>query len=488
MKRHSGVLLHISSLGGKYGIGTLGKSAWEFCAFLASSGCSAWQVLPVNPRGLGFSPYNSISSSAGDPLFIDPEALYEAGLITKDELSSAEHPNLERVDYKIVIPERSRLLRLAFSRFRDYDALHAFCDRESHWLSDYASFMSIREELGGIAWQHFPAELRDKSGLSAWRDEHVEDENYYKFEQFMFFTQWEKLKRFANLKGISLIGDVPIYVALDSCDVWSAPEIFNLNDSLTPFDVSGCPPDAFSADGQLWGNPTYRWERLAQSGYSWWVARLSHCAKMFDTVRLDHFRAFEAYWSVPFGAQTADCGHWEKGPGKPFFDTVKKALPELHMIAEDLGFLTDEVFKLRDECDLPGMRVLQFAFDSDENNIYLPDKYVENCVVYTGTHDNDTLRGFIDSAPVWQLDFARRYLAPRDGETLGDAFLRAAWSSCASLAIAPMQDFLNLPTSARMNTPSTVNDKNWRWRMADGALTPELNERLLKLNKDYSRT
>ena len=487
MKRQSGVLMHISSLNGKYGIGTLGKTAWEFVEFLAKSGFSAWQVLPVNPRGPGFSPYNSISSFAGDALFIDPEALYDAGLITQDELKSAEHENRERVDFKIVIPERTRLLRLAFSRFRDYDALDAFCERESHWIGDYASFMSIREELGGIAWQHFPSQLRDKSGLSEWRENHREDENYYKFEQFMFFSQWEKLRTFANSKGISLIGDVPIYVSLDSCDVWSSPGIFNLNDALVPFDVSGCPPDAFSAEGQLWGNPTYRWNRLAESGFSWWIARLSHCAKMFDTVRLDHFRAFEAYWSVPFGAQNAVCGHWEKGPGRPFFDTVKAALPNLSLIAEDLGFLTEEVFALRDGCALPGMKVLQFAFDSDDNNIYLPHKYPENCVVYTGTHDNDTLRGFLESAPLHLLDFARRYLSPADGETLFDAFLRAAWSSRADLAIAPMQDFLNLPSSARMNTPSTVNDRNWRWRMQEGILSDELSEKLYTFNKKYTR-
>lgn len=486
-KRHSGVLMHISSLGGKYGIGTLGKCAYDFCDFLANSGFSSWQVLPINPRGVGFSPYSSISSFAGEPLFIDPEELYKEGLIKKSELNAAVLPNSERVDFKIVIPERIRLLRLAFSRFTDFDALNEFCDREGEWLRDYASFMSIRDELGGIAWRNFPRGLRGKEELALWRKEHVDDENYYKFEQYMFFSQWGNLRKYANDRGIRLIGDVPIYVALDSCDVWSSPEIFNLNDELTPFDVSGCPPDAFCAEGQLWGNPTYRWDRLETHGYSWWIARLAHCAKLFDTVRLDHFRGFEAYWSVPFGAQTAVCGHWEKGPGKPFFDAVKKSLPNLNMIAEDLGFLTDEVFALRDSCQIPGMKVMQFAFDGDENNLYLPDKYTENCIAYTGTHDNDTLRGFIESAPVYKLDFARRYLAPQDGESLGDAFLRAVWASRADVAIAPMQDLLNLPTTARMNTPSTVNDKNWRWRMADDSITPELSERLLKLNKNHLR-
>ena len=487
MKSQSGVLMHISSLNGKYGIGTLGKEARAFADFLAESGFSAWQMLPVNPRGLGFSPYSSISSFAGDPLFIDPEELFELGLITSDELRSAEHENIGKVDYKIVIPERARLLRIAFSRFRDYDALAAFCDREGTWLSDYASYMSIRDELGGISWQHFPAHLRSRTGVSEWRAEHKADEDYYKFEQFMFFSQWEKLRLHANEKGISLIGDVPIYVAYDSCDVWSSPEIFNLNDDLIPFDVSGCPPDAFSAEGQLWGNPTYRWGRLAENGYLWWIARLSHLAKMFDTVRLDHFRAFEAYWSVPYGAMNAVCGHWEQGPGKAFFDAVRAALPKLELIAEDLGFLTEEVFRLRDGCELPGMKVLQFAFDSDENNLYLPHNHTENSVVYTGTHDNDTLRGFIESAPGYRLDFARRYLAPDEGETLFDAILRAAWSSVSFLAIAPMQDFLCLPTSARMNTPSTVSEKNWRWRMGEEKLTKKLSSKLLSLNKKYSR-
>ncbi len=487
MKRQSGVLMHVSSLNGKYGIGTLGKEAHAFADFLSESGFSAWQMLPVNPRGLGFSPYSSISSFAGDPLFIDPGELFALGLITEDELRSAEHENIGKVDYKIIIPERTRLLRIAFSRFRDYDALEAFCDREGTWLSDYASYMSIRDELGGISWQHFPARLRSKSGLSEWRAEHKADEDYYKFEQFMFFSQWEKLRIHANEKGISLIGDVPIYVAYDSCDVWSSPEIFNLNDDLVPFDVSGCPPDAFSAEGQLWGNPTYRWGRLADNGYLWWIARLAHCAKMFDTVRLDHFRAFEAYWSVPFGAMNAVCGHWEQGPGKAFFDAVRTALPNLDLIAEDLGFLTEEVFRLRDGCNLPGMKVLQFAFDSDEHNLYLPHNHTENSVVYTGTHDNDTLRGFIEFAPGYRLDFARRYLAPQDGETLFDALLRAAWSSVSFLAIAPMQDFLFLPTSARMNTPSTVSEKNWRWRMGENLLGGELSEKLLAFNKKYSR-
>lgn len=486
-KRFCGVLSHISSLSGEYGIGTLGSEAISFCNFLKDGGFSAWQVLPINPQGPGFSPYNSISSFAGNPLLISPEGLFEMGLITKEELLSEKLPNTGRVDFKIVIAKRANLLRLAFSRFSDFDALNSFCDREGEWLRDYASFMTIREELGGIAWQHFPAELRNKSALPAWREEHRDEENYYKFEQYIFFSQWKALREYANSLGISLIGDVPIYVSLDSCDVWSCPEIFNLSESLAPIDVSGCPPDAFCSEGQLWGNPTYLWDKLSQSNFSWWIARLSHCRNLFDTVRLDHFRAFEAYWAVPYGSPNAIVGEWKKGPGKAFFDTVKKTLPDLNMIAEDLGFLTEDVFRLRDESKIPGMRVLQFAFDSDENNIYLPHNYIENCVVYTGTHDNDTLRGFIESAPVYVLDFARRYLSPSDGESLSDAFLKAAWASRAYLAIAPIQDFLNLPSVARMNTPSTVNDRNWRFRIYDGALNTELSKKLLAFNRAHNR-
>ncbi len=485
--RSSGILMHISSLDGDYGIGTLGREAFAFCDFLKDSGFSAWQVLPINPQGPGFSPYNSLSSFAGNPLFISPEELFKDGLITKSELASFIEKNIGRVDFKIVMPERARLMRKAFSRFKDYDTLESFCEKKGEWVRDYASFMTIREELGGILWQSFPRELRDKSGLSEWRSAHKPEEDYYKFEQYIFSKQWHALRQYANSLGIKLIGDVPIYVSLDSCDVWSAPEIWNLNEHNAPFDVAGCPPDAFSADGQLWGNPTYNWRLLSERGYSWWISRLSHLASMFDTVRLDHFRAFEAYWSIPASSPTAASGHWEKGPGKPFFDAVFHELPNLSLIAEDLGFLTPEVFRLRDECGIPGMRVLQFAFDSDTNNIYLPDKYVENCVVYTGTHDNDTLRGFIETAPAYKLAFARRYLAPDESETLFDAFIRAAWSSCAECAIIPMQDVLNLSSQARMNTPSTVNDRNWRWRMTDNAITSDIAEKFKSLNSKYNR-
>ncbi len=488
MERYSGVLMHISSLGGKYGIGTLGKKAKEFCDFLKETKTHAWQVLPINPHGPGFSPYNSISSFAGNPLFIDPERLAELGLLTEEECVSSQTENTGRVDFKTVITEHTRLLRLAFSRFKDFSALEAFCEREKNWISDYATFMTIREEIGGVAWPHFPKELRNRSALPLWREEHKRDEDYYKFEQFMFFSQWEELRSYAKECGISLIGDVPIYVSYDSCDVWASPEIFNLSENLVPLDVSGCPPDAFSSEGQLWGNPTYNWDKLSKEGYSWWIERLSHCAKMFDVVRLDHFRGFEAYWSVPYGSDTARTGEWKKGPDKPFFDAVKEALPSLDIIAEDLGFLTEEVFRLRDGCGFPGMRVLQFAFDSDDSNIYLPDKYIENCVVYTGTHDNDTLRGFIESAPEYKLSFASGYLSPKEDESLADAFLNAAWSSKANIAIAPMQDLLNLPASARMNIPSTVNDKNWRWRILDDfAADGKVSEKLLKLNQTGMR-
>ncbi len=486
-KRQSGILAHISSLPGKYGIGTLGRDAFSFCNFLKSSGFSAWQVLPLNPHGLGFSPYMSVSSFAGNPLFISPDLLFEKGLITRGELEDSFLPNHGRVDFKSVIAKKNSLLRSAFKRFSDFDSLEAFCCDAGNPLADYASFMTIREELGGATLQAFPQELKNKTGLKNWRKTHKRDEDYYKFEQFLFFSQWKDLRNYANRCGISLTGDVPIYVSPDSCDVWSHPEIFNVSENLSPCEVAGCPPDAFSRDGQLWGNPTYRWDVLSESGFEWWISRLSRCSKLFDTVRLDHFRAFESYWAIPARSGSAACGVWKKGPGKQFFDAVKERLPELDMIAEDLGFLTDEVFKLRDECNLPGMRVLQFAFDGDSENLYLPHKHPENCVVYTATHDNDTLSGFIEAASENTIAFASRYLGVSDKASLPDAIINAAMASRARLAIFPIQDFLNLPTSARMNTPSTLSDKNWRFRIPENSLTDELSDKLFNLNLTHNR-
>ncbi len=448
---------------------------------------SAWQMLPVNPEGLGNSPYNSFSSFAGNPLLIDLKELVADGLLKEEELSALHEKNdPELCNFEFLREEKPRLLRLAFSRFSDFSRLSAFEKAEESWLSDYASFMAIKDLCGGVSWQEFPEALRNRSGLADFRREHTNEENFYKFEQMLFFAQWRRLRSYANEKGISLIGDLPIYVALDSVDVWANPDVFTLDESLVPKLIAGCPPDSFCLDGQLWGNPIYDWDYLKNTNYAWWRRRISHIAEMFDTVRLDHFRAFESYWAIPQGSETAATGEWVKGPGKEFFDIILKDIP-VNIIAEDLGSLTEEVFILRDACGFPGMKVLQFAFDSGEENLYLPDKYPENCVAYTGTHDNNTTLGWQDDVPQYKIDFAVWYLKPREGETLTHAFLRGTWASRAKLAIAPIQDFLELPASARMNTPGLVTERNWRFRLSPDALCDELAEELFRLNSDNNR-
>ncbi len=463
MKRHGGILLHISSLPDEYGIGTIGKTARNFCDFLQRSGMRAWQMLPVNPCGKGFSPYDSPSSFAGNPMLIDLSELLHDGLLTKSELDRCRALSLpDSINFVPLFKLRKKLLRLAFSRFSDYAALKRFEEREKSWLSDYASFMSIKDAF-------------------------CIPKKYYIFEQFVFSSQWARLKKYANSRGISLIGDAPIYVAADSADVYANPFLFNVDSAQNPTEMAGCPPDAFSADGQLWGNPTYNWASHAKQEYSWWISRLSRLSGMFDVIRLDHFRAFEAYWAIPQGAETAAEGCWKKGPGSAFFEAVKKTLPDLSLIAEDLGFLTDDVFRLRDEFGIPGMRVLQFAFDGSDDNMYLPDKYPQNCVAYTGTHDNDTVRGWAETASPQALSLARRILGISRNEKFSAAFIRSIWRSRAFLAIAPMQDFLDLPSSARMNTPSTVSLKNWSFRIENSALSERLSENLLALNSEHGR-
>ncbi len=463
MKRLGGILLHISSLPDEYGIGTIGKSARSFCDFLQKSGMRAWQMLPINPCGKGASPYDSPSLFAGNPMLIDLSELLRDGLLTESELDKCRELSLpDSINFGPLFTLRKNLLRLAFSRFSDYAALDKFEEREKSWLSDYASFMSIKDAF-------------------------CIPKKYYIFEQFIFFSQWARLKEYAASRGISLIGDAPIYVAADSADVYANPALFNVDDALNASEMAGCPPDAFSRDGQLWGNPTYNWEEHAKGGYSWWISRLFHLSRLFDVIRLDHFRAFEAYWAIPQGAKSAAEGRWKEGPGKAFFDAVKKAFPSLFLIAEDLGFLTDSVFRLRDEFKIPGMRVLQFAFDGSRDNIYLPDNYIENCVAYTGTHDNDTTRGWAESSSPETLALARDFLGISHAEKMSDAFVRSIWRSRAFLAIAPMQDFLDLPSSARMNTPSTVSDKNWSFRIRRDSLSEDFAKKLLALNSEYGR-
>ncbi len=474
------MLAHISSLPDEFGYGNIGSSARAFCDFLSRSGMRAWQILPLNPTGSGGSPYNSFSAFAGNPMLIDLGELIHMGLLSRDELSDCL--TLSCSLSKVFFREREKLLRLAFSRFHNRNLLLNFAEQESFWLYDYASFMSIKDELCNANLKDFPEEIRNRQSPSLRRNIMREEEMYYFFEQFVFYTQWSNLREYATSLGIKLIGDMPIYVASDSADVWSSPELFNLDANLHTSELSGCPPDSFSSDGQLWGNPTYNWEEHERQGFSWWISRFSHLARMFDIVRIDHFRGFESYWSVPASAESAKYGRWIKAPGHALFEAVRDKIPSLSIIAEDLGFLTDEVFALRDELNAPGMRVLQFAFNGDTDNMYLPHNYIENCVAYTGTHDNDTSRGWAESAPEHELAFARQYLGFSDTIDASHAFIEGIWNSRAFLAIAPIQDFLNLPSSARMNTPGTVSDKNWSFRIPYGALTDELSDKLSTLN------
>lgn len=453
-KRYGAVLLHISSLDSDFGTGTLGAPAHRFLDFLEKSGFCAWQMLPINPIGEGYSPYSSPSSFAGNPLFIDPVELFSEGLITQAELSYFCLPNDGRVSFEDVLYKNTNLLRTAFSRFQENSDIKEFTEREKAWLLPYAAFMSYR------------------SGF---------EKEYYLFEQFVFQRQWQKLRCSAKEKGISLIGDIPMYVSPEGSDVFSYPDIFNSDE------VSGCPPDAFSSDGQLWGMPTYRWDKLKETDYSWWVLRLLRAAALFDTVRLDHFRAFEAYWAIPKSCESAACGMWKKGPGIDFFRTVKKRVPDLDMIAEDLGFLTDEVFRLRDEAGLYGMRVFQFADFSSDENIYLPHMYPASSVAYTGTHDNDTLAGFFSSCDEKTRRLAARYLDAEREADLVPLAISAVWNSRSDIATAQIQDFLMLGSEARMNIPSKLNDANWRFRIKDEFLTEELSESLFSLNRSAGR-
>jgi 4-alpha-glucanotransferase len=499
--RSSGVLLHPTSLPGPNGIGDLGPAAYQFVDFLAETGCRFWQVLPLGPTGYGDSPYQCFSAFAGNPYLVSPQVLIAEGLLTLEDLDDKPDFPPERVDYGKLIPWKLNLLEKAYHRFlqdtpSDLEvAFLTFQVEHEGWLESYARFMSLKEVHGGKPWTQWPAPLRDRqpATLRTACRKLASNIQRHKFHQFLFFRQWEALRRYTHARGIYLIGDLPIFVSHDSADVWEHPELFHLDESGKPTVVAGVPPDYFSATGQLWGNPLYRWENHAHEGYAWWLARLQNVLTLVDLIRLDHFRGFAAYWEVPANEPTAENGRWVPGPGATFFHIVKDALREsslalnngLPLIAEDLGEITPDVIELRDTFGLPGMKVLVFAFDSGPQNPFLPHNYTENCVVYTGTHDNDTARGWFENAPEGEKDFARRYLGC-DGNNIAWDLMRAAWSSVAQIAIAPMQDLLNLDNQARMNYPGKASG-NWTWRMPSDALNQELRQRLRELNTLYGR-
>ena len=488
--RESGILMHITSLPGPYGVGTMGKQAYEFVDFLKESGQSCWQILPLTPTGYGDSPYQSCSTFAGNHYLIDLDSLIEAGLLDKSEVENIDWCWSEtKADFGRLYNNRLNVLRKAYARFWGGEAFDKFCAENSSWLPDFALFMALKSKFGGKPWYEWETGLkfRDPDAMWAIRQELKDEIRFYSFVQYLFYTQWTGLRNYATEKGIRIIGDVPIYVPLDSVEVWSSPELFQLDETLTPEVVAGCPPDAFTADGQLWGNPLYRWDVIEQDGFSWWIRRMGAASKLYDMIRLDHFRGFEAYWSVPYGDATARNGQWNKGPGMAFVNALKKGLPEVAFIAEDLGFLTQEVLDLRDESGWPGMKVLEFAFDSRDPSEYLPHSYTNNSVCYTGTHDNMTMRQWFETATPEAVEYCREYLALTDAEGLVRGTIRGAMSSVSDLCVIQMPDWLNLGGEARMNFPGTLSDANWTWRAKDGMMNKDLAKEIYNMTKLYGR-
>ena len=489
--RTSGVLMPISSLPSPYGIGTMGKAARKFVDFLEKAGQTYWQILPICPTSYGDSPYQSFSSFAGNPYFIDLDYLCKDRLLTKKECNSFEWGGSERyIDYGIMYQSRYALLRKAFTRFmkeppKDYSQ---FCRDESEWLEDYTLFMALKDANQGASWLEWEHDLkvRNPEAVAKAKEEHQEDIEFYSMLQYLFFKQWRELKAYVNDKGLQIIGDVPIYVAMDSADVWANPTLFYLDEKLNPIEVAGCPPDAFAADGQLWGNPLFRWDEMKKDDYAWWTRRIAAMAKLYDIVRIDHFRGFDSYYAIPAKDDTARNGKWKQGPGMDLFNTLEKKLGKLPIIVEDLGFLTPSVHQLLKDSGFPGMKVIQFAFDSREGSDYLPHNYPQHCVVYTGTHDNDTVMGWMKTAPRPSVKFAIEYLNLTKDEGYNWGMMRAAWSSVADLAIVPFQDLLGLGSEARINVPSTLGD-NWKWRAAETEITSALARKVKKYMIMYGR-
>lgn len=492
-ERSSGIILHPTSLPGPYGIGDLGPEAHRWVDWLAGSGCKLWQVLPLGPTGYGDSPYQSFSAFAGNPYLISPELLLEEGLLTADDLADMPAWDASRVDYGEIYRWKPALLRKAYQRFQDMPVpqfnaqFEEFCAENADWLDDYALFTAIKSSHGGNSWESWPYPLRarETSTLSEIRTSLTPFVLRFSFYQFLFFRQWLSLKVYANEKGIRIIGDIPLFVAYDSADVWAHPDLFYLDEQGKPTVVAGVPPDYFSPTGQLWGNPLYRWEKHRRSGYEWWLKRIRAALRLVDIIRIDHFRGFAGYWEIPAGSPTAEHGRWVPGPGANFFNVMSNSLgAELPIIAEDLGVITPDVVALRDSFGLPGMKILQFAF-SGPDNVFLPHHYSQNCVVYTGTHDNDTTRGWYASAPEDEKDFARRYLRV-DGNDFAWDLIQTAWASVSVFALTPMQDLLNLDTEARMNFPSHLGG-NWEWRLNQAVLSVELQKRIKELNWLFQR-
>ena len=491
--RASGILMPVTSLPSAYGIGCFSDEAYAFADRLKAAGQTYWQILPVGPTGYGDSPYQPFSAFAGNPYLIDLMTLVRQGLLKKEELDRTDFgDDPKSVDYGRLYENRLKILRLAWERAKPEEdpAYRQFCEAQKDWLDDYCLFRAIKTSFGESSWDRWPDDirLREETAVAAYKEQCRDEIRFRKYLQYLFMQQWSALRAYANAQGIRIIGDIPIYVAFDGADAWAAPEMFQFDERRYPTAVAGCPPDAFAADGQLWGNPLYRWEYHKQTGYAWWIRRLQRCLELYDVIRVDHFRGFDEYYAIPYGSETAAPGHWEKGPGMDLFHAMQAHFGDVPIIAEDLGYLTDSVVKLVKDSGYPGMKVLEFAFDSREDGNYMPYTYDRNCAVYTGTHDNQTLAAWYDELAGADRELLDDYLGlkgkPR--EEIVWAVIRLALSCTADTAIIPMQDLLVLGKEARMNHPSTTSG-NWRWRMEKGAFTDELVRKIRRLTEVYGR-
>lgn len=494
--RRNGMLLPIASLPSPYGIGGFSKEAYEFIDLLEETGQKLWQILPLGPTSYGDSPYQSFSTFAGNPYFIDLDTLVEKGWLTKEACEASDYGDNESyIDYGRIYNSRFVLLKQAFlnSDILSDEKFTEFCKDNQHWLPDYALYMALKNQNDGKSWIEWEEEirLRKPEAVECYKRELEEECNFYEFLQYEFHEQWTKVKEYAHEKGIQIVGDVPIYVAFDSADTWANPELFQLDEKNLPLGVAGCPPDAFSATGQLWGNPLYKWEYHKQTNYDWWIKRIERSVQLYDVVRIDHFRGFDEYYSIPAGDKDATNGHWEKGPGIDLFNAIKYCLGNVNIIAEDLGYITDSVRQLVNDSGFPNMKVLEFAFDSRDSSgprDYLPYNYDKNCVVYTGTHDNETLKGWLDSIEPEEIEMIQKYIGRKveDKSELVDEVIRMAQASTANTCIIPMQDYLHLDNKARMNTPSTLGG-NWCWRAKSTQITKKLSNTIKELTVIYGR-
>ncbi len=491
--RASGILMPVFSLPSRYGIGSFSKSAYQFVDMLKKAGQKYWQILPLCPTSYGDSPYQSFSTYAGNPYFIDLDQLIEEKLLTRKECQACDFgDDPQDIDYGKLYENRFKLLRKAYERANvgEDQEFEAYRRENAWWLDDYALFMAVKDRFDGVAWNEWAEDIRLRwsNAMDYYRRELYYEIEFYSYLQFVFMKQWKKLKNYANINGIEIIGDIPIYVAFDSADAWANPELFQFDAENLPTAVAGCPPDGFSADGQLWGNPLYRWDYHRETGFDWWIRRIAYCSELYDVVRIDHFRGFDEYYSIPYGDTTARNGHWEKGPGIALFEAAKKRLGELNIIAEDLGYITDSVKKLVADSGFPGMKVLEFAFDSREKSDYLPYTYEKNSVVYTGTHDNETIAGWYAGLDKSDLKMCTDYMNIDriPGKEYHWDFIRLAMLSVSDLCVIPIQDYLGLDNRARINHPSTLGT-NWRWRLAKGQLSASLLKEIREMTRISGR-